>query len=270
MRGLWLLSGMLLACGPGPNPETRLTELRVIQIVAEPPEVAPGELSIATVTVVDPEERGVEVLTWTCTDLGDGCLEAELPLELWTRVQSPVDEQVEHIVGVPGELAPLLEEIPALPTTVYALACEPGLCPVIDDIVRGRATGTELTDVDALMRGLPITGVSLASRFVFLSSAAPEERNANPVATPDFLEERLISDADSLKLRFVVDDDTDVVAYGLADAGGFSMPAEDVVDGAVECEWFAPKNQRQTRLYVAFEDGEGGAALWRGTVTLPE
>ncbi|MFT4627289.1 MAG: hypothetical protein ACI8PZ_005971 [Myxococcota bacterium] len=264
----WALPLAALACSAGPNAETRIEELRVVQVVVEPPEVAPGDIAQATITIADPEARGVEVLTWTCTDLGEGCLEQSLPLELWAVVSTPVDEQVEHTIAVPQELSALVSQVPFLVTTVWVLACEPGLCPVIDDVVRGRARPGTLADPDALLTDLPITGVSLASRRVVVSDAPVDARNMNPVITPDFLDDALVSDARSIELRFVVDEET-VVAYGFADAGGFGMPAEDARDGAVEVEWFAPNRRRDTNLYVAFEDGEGGAALWRGIVTLP-
>ena len=68
-----------LGCGAGPNDETLVDELRVLAMVAEPPEVAPGAESTVEVTVADPEGVGPDVIVWTCTDLGDGCLEAALP-----------------------------------------------------------------------------------------------------------------------------------------------------------------------------------------------
>ncbi|MEN9787188.1 MAG: hypothetical protein RLZZ299_2452 [Pseudomonadota bacterium] len=81
---------LLAACG-GLNDETTLTELRVVAMIAEPPEVGPGQATTVTSHIVDPADAGFEVLTWTCTDLGDGCLEPDLGLA-WYAAGDPAED----------------------------------------------------------------------------------------------------------------------------------------------------------------------------------
>ena len=78
---------LLLACG-GVNDETVLSELRVLAMVAEPPEVGPGQSTTVTSWIADPTKTGFEVLTWACTDLGEGCLEPTLGVP-WYAVGEP-------------------------------------------------------------------------------------------------------------------------------------------------------------------------------------
>ena len=64
----------LAACGEGPSDESLIANLQVVSVVAEPPEVGPGEAVTLTATVADPAALAPEVLVWTCTSLGEGCL----------------------------------------------------------------------------------------------------------------------------------------------------------------------------------------------------
>ena len=76
MRRAPLLSALFLGACMGPNDETLVVELRVMAMVAEPPEVAPGAMTTITVHVADPLDEAPEVLFWTCADLAvDGSVQ---------------------------------------------------------------------------------------------------------------------------------------------------------------------------------------------------
>ena len=75
VMGVW--TALLGAgCGMGPNAATVVDELRVLAIVADTPEARPGESVPLQHLVLDPQERGFDVLSWTCTFTGEACLEA--------------------------------------------------------------------------------------------------------------------------------------------------------------------------------------------------
>lgn len=132
----------LLGCGAGPNEETLVPDVRVMAAVAEPPEVEAGASVELAVHLVDPVGEGVEGVLWTCVDLGEGCLEAELPAAGATLLD-PVDGVATVTRGVPAELAPVVADgSTVLPVPVWVLACAPGVCPLIDEVARAPAAGT--------------------------------------------------------------------------------------------------------------------------------
>ena len=51
-------------------------------------------------------------------------------------------------------------------------------------------------------------------------------------------------------------------------ARGFERPETPVRDGEVTVTWFPPEGgaKGDVKVYVAFEDGEGGSALWTGVL----
>ncbi len=62
---LLLLAAGLDACGPAPLPETLVTGLRVLSVVDEPPEVAPGQTSSLSILELDPSRPGgVTTVLW--------------------------------------------------------------------------------------------------------------------------------------------------------------------------------------------------------------
>jgi hypothetical protein len=61
--GLWVLPA-IFSCGTQFLPETLVSDLRVLAIVAEPPEVAPGETTAMSVLYTDPSRRGPSTVLW--------------------------------------------------------------------------------------------------------------------------------------------------------------------------------------------------------------
>jgi hypothetical protein len=224
--GVWLAVG----CG-GVNDATLIDELRVLAAVADPPDVLAGEAYTLTFTVADPLGEGGAWLAWSCVpELG--CASQGGPLE---------GEEVR------------VDAIGVAPLPVWFLACAPGACDPAS------ATPAQLEDPEAWMTTLSITGVTLGSRLTRVVEEGAT-RNENPVILqePDPIE---ATTGEEVTLTFVAPGAT--VARGVTTAGGFTMIETDVgSDGDAELTWIAPDEAGTARLYVIFDDQEGGAAVW--------
>ena len=261
---------LLVGCG-GPDEDTLIDELRVIAITAEPPEVAPGASTTLTATVVDPAQAGADLLLWTCTDLGDGCLEAASP-GMGTTLGTPTDGQLLTERTAPVELAGIVGDgVVLLPVFTWVLACVPGLCPIVDlaagapepGSADGDALAALLADPFTMVADLPLQGTSLAvATFSLSSRTAPV---TNPLLTPTF---DGVSAAPEAAAMLGFDVVGGAQAYGYTTLGGFEMPAYDVVDGHVDLTWYAPVDGtpgQAVEFYVVVNGPDGGSAMWRGT-----
>lgn len=265
---------LLSACGMGPSDETLLDELRVIAAVVEPPEISPGESVGITATVVDPMDAGMALVMWSCTPTAGGCAEDRLPLADRLAVPDVTDNTASATFRTP--IVPLPEDTIAS-GIVWLLACEPGLCDVIDAARSALETDGDfpdaLRDPVALLQSLPLTGVSLATRSVGLSDRPAEERNTNPVISVTAPLPLTVSAEEELEFPIDIADNTvtdDLVAVGLTTGGGFGAPLFDVLEGRADLTYFAPDSMGLVDLYVVVEDGEGGSAVWRGQTTVEE
>ncbi len=235
MHAPLLLLPLAIGCVEGPMDETRVDELRVLGIRAEPPEATPGESVAITALVADPAGIGADVLLWHCTDLGDGCLEPE-GTNTW--IQALEGDEVEAITAVPEQLAVLAGEEPVRATALWALACAPGLCPQVED-----PGAWDLSDPASWLVNLPMDGVSLAVSTFAVSSRAV--RAANPVLVHEGPEPVVAGPGEAVDLPFSALLDApataDTLLFGFATAGGFGE-TEWVVgdDGAVTPTWYAP------------------------------
>lgn len=265
VRAALFLPVLLGACG-GPNDVSRLTRIQVLAAVAEPPEVAPGGTTTVTIWVWSPPEQAVELMAWTCTDFGAGCLEAAIPVDERVFVPVVVDGAAVLTVTVPTALAPLVAESP-VPASLWVLACEEGKCPLIADAREGRADAADLADPPGLLEDLPLEGVSLVRRDVLVSTAAVP--NANPVLTETPDAEVLLAGKDrEVALGFAVQDDDEVSAVGWTTRGAVSTPT---VDGtALDATWFTEETAGAADLWLVVEDGRGGSAVWRGAGEVTE
>lgn len=258
---------LLFGCG-GPSDETLLDELRVLAIVAEPPEVPPGAAATLTTTVVDPGGVDPEIVVWTCTPFGSGCLETGLP-GLGARAGRLTDGAFVDERVAPAELAAVVGDgTTVLPVFTWVLACDPGLCPLYELAEASPTPGTSaadelgvlLADPLTMMEDLPLTGTSLATGRVSVSTRATPV--VNPVLRPEFTTVDAAA-GDSARLDFGVDGGE--TAYGFTTAGGFGAPEYAVEDGAVSLEWFAPdESAGNTDLFVVVNGPDGGSALWQG------
>ncbi len=277
MLGVW---GLLVAIGcTGANLETLIDELRVVAMVAEPPEVAPGEPTELEIYVADPSGNGAAVFAWTCTNLGDGCMEEEGGAQ---SVATGIPESGRLTVPLapsPALAGPLAgmggERLEA--TAMWALACTAGTdCPLVDNhpaaANRGLAPWGEdlacqLEDPGAWMEDLSIQGTSLAYRLLNVSVNAPEDRHQNPTLTPVSEEELVWKPEEEFSLVFEVAGTLSEEArvFNYATGGGFTMTDTLVEAGEVTLDGVAPEEDGEVQLWVVLNDGLGGVAVWTGT-----
>ena len=136
------------------------------------------ELFEYTTYVFNPSEEPIDVWTWSCTNLGDGCLEAAGGSE--SVVRTTVDglaPTVTRTLGVTPALAGILPETgPLTATQVWTLLCEKDACPELEN-VESRGTNDEwpeetsalLSDPLSWMPELPTKGTGLAYQLITTS-----------------------------------------------------------------------------------------------------
>lgn len=263
-RALLLLPILALGCG-GPSDETLLDELRVLAMVPEAPEIAPMESTVLHTRVVDPAGQGGSALVWSCTLLGETCLEDE---EGRAAELAPLtDGRVQTTVSASAALAAAATEEPLPLLLVWALACEDGLCPLIEDVRAGAEVDPALwADPTDWIDELPMQGVSLALSTLYVSTRAADARHAAP-ALEASAETWTVAAGETLSLEALatgaLGEEAKVWAY--AEAGGFTMPSERPDEaGLVALDWVAPEEPGEVPLYLVLVDGLGGSALWEG------
>lgn len=263
---------LLLACS-GPNEETLVDELRVMSIVVEPPEAAPGATVAVDARIADPLAESPQVMLWSCTNLGDGCAEAAEPSQGVT-VGPPVDGQLTASRTVSEMLLPIVQDgTTVLPVFLWALTCAPGLCPVIDLAATAPAVGsaeaktlsTFLADPFSAMEDLRLEHTSLAFTQLKVSTRATPVQN--PTLSPQF-ETVTVKAEGSVDLVFYVTDPGDFTAYGYTTAGGFDAPEYANEDGVVTLTWFGPAEAGEADIWVVVNNDTGGTAVWQGKGTV--
>lgn len=263
----------LLAGCMGADEDTLVDELRVMAVIVEPPEAAPGVTVAITAYIADPapdpDGAAPEVLLWTCTNLGDGCLEATEPGQ-GTTVGAPTDGQLVTTRIVPPALAGVVGDgTTVLPLLLWTLACAPELCPAIDRA----AAAPDTADADTLAafladpitgaEDLPLVGTSLALAQLSVSTRAAQL--TNPVLTPPS-ELPSVDVGGSVDVTFTVD--RAGTAYGYTTRGGFDATGYDIVDGTVTLTWFGGDEAGTADLWVVVNGIEGGSVVWRGVGTV--
>jgi hypothetical protein len=263
----------LLAGCMGANEDTLVDELRVMAVVVEPPEAAPGATVAITAYIADPDSDGSapEVLLWTCTNVGDGCLEAAEPGQ-GTTVGAPTDGQLVSTRMVPPALAGVVGDgTTVLPLLLWTLACAPDLCPAIAlaaaspeaDTADADTLATFLADPITGAENLPLVGTSLALAQLAVSTrAAPL---TNPVLTPPAALPS-VAVGGSVDITFTVD--RAGTAYGYTTRGGFDATAYEIVDGTVILTWFGGDEAGSADLWVVVNGVDGGSVVWRGVGTV--
>ncbi|MFT5681869.1 MAG: hypothetical protein ACI8RZ_002787 [Myxococcota bacterium] len=280
----------LLACGAGERHPSVVEDLRILGIVAEPPEAYPGETVAITVLVADPKKRSSEVLIWTCGLYEGECAESLMPFNDWAIVvELGMEEGRGDALGelvaesselarvtrtVPSDASEILEFINPIPVVLYALACQPGLCPIIDDVKAAREAGIadsglkeRLSDPTLWMHTLPMEGVSLAGQQLVISDQPAELRNHNPTFDPRFAEAYepvlRVPVGGELEVAFFTDDPDAEKVYGYAytTVGAFEERRVKEEDNAVR-NWLKGTEVGEGWVYMVFEDRDGGAAIW--------
>jgi hypothetical protein len=270
-----LILSVFFACGDT-NPETLVDELRLIASVAEPPEVGPAEPFDFSMYIANPEASDVETVTWVCTNLGDGCLEAaggSLAVST-TTLSAEASSWSETLSTAPALLGILPETGPLSATAVWTLVCDPGLCPMFDE-----ASSLQSQDVwsDDLaerlenpldwMSGLPTVGVTLAYRLITVTTET--DRRANPTLMLDGTPTVELEKGKNFSLSFVVDGDfgDEARLYNYTSGGGFAITDTFVEPGeCVTIDGTAPEEAGPITLWAVLNDGLGGTAVWTETI----
>lgn len=273
VRRITLTLPLLTACGGGPNEETLFPHLQVAAVIAEPPEIAPGDTSSLTAHVLDPEGVGPDTWMWTCTPGAGGCAEAALP---GGGVQKGTLDAGTFAGGyyAPAELAAFLTDPEVVvPVIVWSLACRPGACPEVEAAeaapdpasAEGRALTEALADPTAWMADKAIADASLTLQTLSLSARPAEERVQNPVFTASPEGPLVGSTEEELSLSFTLDPAEGVTLWGYATAGGFTQPnwAPDET-GLAELTLVLPTEPGDLELIVVAVGEDGGQAAWRG------
>lgn len=271
-----LLALALIACTAGPSIESQITDLRVLGARVEPAEPSPGDAVTIDVVVADPDGRDVELAVWTCTDLGEGCLEAsdEAPISVWRGRSS--GGAATATAFVPPALAAVFEspDVAELPIAVWTLACPDDACPILDAIDAAPAPGSEdhaavvaqLRDPPSILADLPLGESALTSQGVTISMRPAEEKNDNPTLTFEAPAEAPVGEAVFVTFD-AADPDEDVVeVLSLSDVGGF--PEGFRAGGAVD--FTRPEEtEGAVKLWFVARDGRGGLAFASGTAFAP-
>jgi hypothetical protein len=267
----------VLACS-GPSPETLIDELRVVAVVAEPPEIGAMESTSLEVYVADPKEKGVELVVWACTNFGDGCLESTGGSQSFATAIPEGGRAIVDLAPSPALKAFTQAGESLEATVIWALACEPGKCPLVDEVAAVESSspwaGDLADDLSSPMdwlSDLPQSGVSLAYRLITVSGVPPNERHQNPTITPLFEDLPELKNGKRFELGFEVAGDLgdEARVFNYISGGGFKMTDTLVGEpGEVNLVGFAPKKSGPVDLWVVFNDGLGGVAVWtaQGTV----
>lgn len=262
----WL--ALLPGCS-GANEDTLLDELRVLAMIADAPEIAPMETTRLRVRVVDPAGQGGRVLVWTCTRLGETCLEDEEGRTVTTQVPDEAG-WVEVSVTASPALAAVAGPEPLPLLQAFALACEADACPLLDAVDAGEAVDAEVwANPFDWMDELPLQGTSLAFTTLRVSARAPDDRHANPTVTAEpEADEVEVAGTLAVDVRVEGELGEEAKVWGYAEAGGFAMtdrrPGDD---RQTRMDWVAPAEPGRVPLYLLLVDGLGGSALWEGSVS---
>ena|GEM_PF-1748141 len=267
------------------DPRTRLEELQIVAVQSNPAEISPsaGMVDI-NVLIADPKNKGAEVLLWSCTDFGEGCLEADFfaeSTEGW--VQSFVYDQPLHTVSffIPPVLAPIVQQLPEelIPFTgssLWILACEPGVCDVFRDAEDGTLSYDFLSDPRDVVATLEMGTYALAKKNLLISERPLESRVQNPEITATFAEEELVvapNTEKELVFSYALNSspDSDPFLYGYSAAGYFvegpprGYDGEEIPqEGEWSLTWQGLEQAEEGNMYVVLENGEGGIGVWLG------
>ena len=279
---VWMLA---LGCGAGQEHPSRLTSLQTVGIVATPPEVTPGEFVQVDLAIADPAGEGAEIVLASCIRFENRCAEevlanpsqwlsvAELPAgETSLRIDRTVPPDADEVFAVAG--------LSTVPFALVALACAPGLCPIIEEAPEALEAdeiptelAVDIAQPERCMIDLPVEGVSLTGKGMLLSEVRSGGENQNPTIEARFLERdapviEIPLDSDQ-EFAFYVRDDSDnrVYAYAYTTLGRFETRRERVRDSAVR-HYLLATERGEGHVTIVFEDEEGGSAVWQRPIRI--
>ena len=257
-----------LACA-APSQDTLVDELRVLGLFTDVPEVMPGQTVDYDTLVFDPYDSH-DLLQWTCTSLFPGeCAEAELDIWDGLTLNEPLG-QFQVSMG----LSAVANEEPLPLVSRWALACEPGVCPFLEDLNDNLSEPLSedltamLQDPTLLLEGLPFEGVSLAYRQLNVSMrqspdinpsiSCEEVSEAEPLETVEFL--------CGLSGNF----DKGAAVWGYTTAGAWIGDSVSLSAGDSEISYSlqAPEDTGEVSLWLVIVDGGVGTEVWSSTLTV--
>jgi len=269
---------LLFACDMGPSADTVVDELRVLATLAEPPEALPGEAVALETLIVSPDGASYDVLMWTCTFTGEACLEASgsTAWDGMVLVEGATEQWQSSTVTVSSALGYVASAEPIPLVQHWALACEPGLCPVIDAAAADPAQGSDgatrlqelLSSPTDFLADLPMGGASLGLRTLSVSTRGVDERLQNP--TVDCAVRQGFSSSTEVEgvvpYQCTVDGELSDVAsaWGYATDGGWGGANVPLFAGDTEFDydWFAPEESAEVDAWVIVTDGVGGVGIF--------
>ena len=261
----------LLACGET-SPESLVDELRVIASVVNPPEVEPGADFEVQTFFANPEGGDARAVTWVCTNLGDGCLEAAGGSSSLQSTSTEGDADTwTHDHTITDFLTPVVAEAETLTATqLWTLYCEADLCPLIDEVAALEPTAAwpdglhdQLANPLEWMTELPMEGVSLA--YQLITTSVTDTPHANPVIEPDSDNPTELKRGKDFELTVDVSGDFSDQAefYNYISAGGFKNSSLFITDNqTLKVEGVAPKSGDSVTIWLVLVDGFGGIAVW--------
>ncbi|MEC8380792.1 MAG: hypothetical protein VXZ96_10750 [Myxococcota bacterium] len=280
---------LLLACG-GASLETRVDELRVMAIKPIPAEITPEDTPTADILIPNPPQKPAKFLYWTCTNIGNGCLERDFyeGSELvWGQVQTVNNDSLVHRVelDIPPFLSDLISQVPnEAPfggSFLWVLACEETQCPLIQDWEAGQASYDSMNNPYELMAELPKKGTSLAFRPLLLSNRPEIERIQHPDLTFSGNDNIVLNgpnDSKPIDFSYALnrqDQSADALYYAYATQGGFAMNDRYTTllrseAGTFSTDWFGTEDLKSgnAQLMIILENGEGGISFWTSDATV--
>lgn len=282
-----LFSASIVFCALGcsmSSPSTLVDELRVMAIQTDPAELSPFDQNASLrLLIAEPQNRDVDVMYWTCTNAGEGCIEADLftqDLAQWPQIFTRTESLTEREITLPPAFAGLIDSVPqdALPflgTVMWVFACVQKECSLIEEAKAGRIDTDAMSNPFEVMGTLPFGVASMAFASVPISNRALEERIQNPELVALSPQERKQETEETLALSFSYSlraaPNEDSLVYGYTTIGGFAESTRSnsqlqQEEGEIVLSWFAPEKEGVGEAYVVLENGEGGTAIWYGDV----
>ena len=280
---VWAMMLCLLSCSMS-SPATLVDELRVMAIQTEPAEVSPLDQDAKLrLLIAEPQNRAVDVMYWMCTNLGNGCLEAEVyaqDIAQWPKIFARSEVLTEHDISLSPAYGGVIDALPsdAIPfygTVLWVFACVQEECTFIEEAKEGRMDLDLMSNPFDVIASLPFGVASLAFSSIPISNRVLEERIQNPELTDISPQARIQGTEETLDLSFSyslhAEPNEDSLIYGYTTIGGFEESTRSNAQlqqetGEIVLSWFAPQTEGTGEAYVILENGVGGTAIWYGDV----
>jgi hypothetical protein len=293
------LLALVAGCTAQPRSVTTVTGVQIVAIDADPPQPDTFDTLTLDTWVADPLGGGTDVLVWLCTPVDGVCIEgsplglAGMPFSFWTRV-GRADPRSTTTNGWPlfAGLAPDGVELPSgldgSGLLVWALACVPGFCPVMDQIAIDPKPGSEpwlevaegLADPSRWVAAAPEGYASLAVKRIPVWNPPDDEEDEDttegesaPNRAPELTEIAAGEVGSGLPLPqwfdlAITEDDGDVIETRSFATEGLIRDEFVGDEGAgvdvIRVAW-APRPDdggRAPQLFLVVEDKRGGTDVW--------